>query len=497
MISRLSCLTLLLALCLSTADAAQGDNTPRLEPVDCRFEVGPDWPRSQCFRMHVPENHAEPGGRMISFPVVRFRARFSLWPNRPPVLHLGGGGPGASMYLDSTEAVRSIWEYHDAMSIERRRDLIVIDPRGTGLSQPALVCWNFLQNLVPRLAQNLSMRDEWLAIEQDYERCIDVYLRDGFDLRHYNSRAVASDVEMLRQALDIDRWVLLGVSYATIYAQLVAQDNPGSVESMVLDSATFAHLAGEQSYLRRARAPYRALFDYCRYRDDCRAPLPDFEARLWALYYELNQNPISMQLDHPYLEGRIELQLNGERFLGALLEGIYGIGIYRDLPSIVTELEQRRYRRILPYLESTLQFMFDPTYGDVSMEAHYCFDTRPHINLDHITRQVEDLPDGYFKRMMRLSLEIGDQCERMKIDSGYPPMARARSTEVPTLFLHGRLDPVTLLEDVVSQRRHFRHSRLATFEFSHSMLTSDECAEVVAARFVANPSIEEAALDCL
>ena len=276
----------------------------------------------------------------------------------------------------------------------------------------------------------------------------------------------------------------------------MAQDNPDSVEAMVLDSATFASLTDARSYLRRAQAPYRALFDYCRYREDCLAPLPDFEARLWKLHAALNRDPIALELDHPYQTGLITLQLNGERFLSALLEGIYGIEIYRDLPSIVTELEKRRTWRIRPYLESALNFMFDPAYGDVSMQSHYCFDTRPYTDLEAIARQIETLPDGYFKQMMRLSLEVDDECDRMQIEAGYPPMAEARHTDVPTLFLHGTYDPVTLLEDVVAQREYFGHSRLATFGFSHSMLTSDECAELVAGRFVDDPTIDGDALRC-
>ncbi len=494
-------LAALLLLWLTASSAATSafasvQAVPELAPVDCWFEIGHDWPRTECFRMYVPENHARPDGRVISFPVIRFGARFSLWPDRPPVLHLGGGGPGGSMYLDSGESVRTIWEYHDALSLQQRRDLIVIDPRGAGLSEPVLVCHRFLQNLGPRLEQNLSMRDEWLATLGDYADCVDDYRADGVDLGQYNSRAVTLDVELLRQALAVDRWILLGVSYATIYAQLVARAHPERVEAMLLDSATFPNLAGEQGNLQRVLAPYRALFDFCRFGPDCAAPLPDYETRFWALYRALNRDPIAMTVAHPYTGEQIDLVLNGERLLGVLLEGIYGVGIYRDLPAIISELELRRTWRLRPYLESTLTFMFDPGYGDVSMEAHYCFDMRPYIDLEHYAQQVAELPPGYFREMLQLSLDIGDSCDEMGIVQGYPPMAEGRAIDVPTLFLHGEFDPVTLLDDVLTQREYFSHHRLVTFDHSHSMFTSDACAEVVAARFVKDPSISEAGLSC-
>ena len=490
----------LLALCLLLAagiDPAAA--SPQLEPglsrVECWFETDGERPALECFRMVVPENHDRPNGRLIWFPVLRLAARPGPRP-RAPVLHLGAGGPGAAMYLDSAETVDFLRDYHDELSLEQQRDLIIIDPRGAGLAQPALVCHEFLRNLARRLTQNLSMREEWQAVDRDYRTCIDDYQRQGVELGTYNSRSVALDIERLRTALDVERWVLIGVSYASIYAQMIAREFPQTVESMVLDSATFPNLAGETDRLQRELAPYRALFDPCRADDDCRERLPGLERRFWALYHELDREPLEIDVTHPYDGSRIDLVLNGERFLGALLQGVYDVEVYRDLPAIVTELERRRYRRLMPYIDAALQFMFDSSYGDVSMETHYCYDTHPYTDFDDLERQIAALPDGYYKTMLSLSLEFDDYCEIMGIHEGYPPMAEARQIEVPTLFLHGRLDSVTLLDDVVAQRRYFDHSRLVTFDEAHSMLSTDECAEAAAARFVDDPDTPQAGLRC-
>jgi len=105
------------------------------KPVDCWFILEPELPRTECYYMNVPEDHSQQANqtRVIEYPVVVFRSSDSLH-NKAPVLHLGAGGPGAAMGLDSTDNVKGIWEYHNDMSTHQGRDLFVIDPRGTGLS---------------------------------------------------------------------------------------------------------------------------------------------------------------------------------------------------------------------------------------------------------------------------------------------------------------------------------------------------------------------------
>lgn len=466
-----------------------------LEAVECWFEAADRLPPIDCYRMHVPENHDLPDGKTISFPVIVVKARFNFW-SKPPVLHLGGGGPGGPLYLDDPGSVSYIWEYHDQISTDQRRDLILMDPRGVGLADPVLSCHTFIENVGERLTRNLSLLEDWRAADRDFKDCIDDYARQGIDFGAYNSYSISRDIEMLRRAMDVERWVLIGVSYATIYAQMLAREFPESIEAMILDSATFPNLPQAETYLRLVEEPFRAMLGYCRLDADCSQPLPDFETRFWNLHRELNRNPLPIVLTHPYRDRKIELVLNGERFLGALLWGTYSMEIYRDLPAIVTELEQRRGWSIRPYLDSMLLFTFDDTWGDVSAEAHYCFDIKPWTDFERIRSEASRMPPGYLRDVILMGLNWGDNCDRMGIGSGYAAMARAQAIDVPTLFLHGEFDTVTFLDDVVAQQRHFNRSHLVKYPLAHSMITSDECAEVVAAKFIDDPEIEPGDLNC-
>ena len=466
------------------------------ESVDCWFTIRINWPRTECYYMHVPEDHSQKGEntKSIIFPVVVFRS--NAISTKAPVLHLGAGGPGAPMGLDSTDNVKIIWEYHDDISINQGRDLFVIDPRGTGLSKPLLTCDKFVENETLRLKNNLSFIEDKKAIDQDYYTCIEKFKAQKVDLSKYNSLSIANDVEMMRKATKIDQWVLIGVSYAATYAQIIATQYPDSIESMILDSATFPNLKLHDNYFQKTMAVYEALYNYCNAKAGCKKPIPNTEQRIWNLHKELNKNPIKLEIKHPYQNEKIEILLNGERFISSLIDGIYGKQIFSDLPKIIAELEARRTKAITPYLEDLASYLLDTSYGDISFHSHYCYEEKGYTDFTLIRKEANKLPSGYLRDTAILSLDFPDYCNKMEVTSGGPVIATATKTDIPTLFLHGTLDTITPLSDVINQRKSFSHHHLITYKSSHDVLSSEECSEVVAAKFIKNTNIDRKALDC-
>jgi pimeloyl-ACP methyl ester carboxylesterase len=465
------------------------------ELVECWFGKTSALPLTECYYMHVPEDHAQQADTAIVFPVVVFRSN-SMFSTKAPVLHLGAGGPGAPMHLDSIESIKIIWDYHNELSTNQGRDLFVIDPRGTGLSKPLLMCDTFVESETKRLNDNLSFAGQWEEVNKDYFECIDKFKRQGVNLSTYNSLSIANDIEMMRIAGNIDEWVLIGVSYAATYAQIIATQYPESVESMVLDSATFPNLKLHDNYLNKTMASYVALYNHCSLTPDCSTPLQNIENRIWSLHKALNLNPIQLEVNHPYSNDKINVLLNGERFISALLGGTYGKKIFSELPSIIVELETGRVNTITPYLEDHIAYLLDTAYGDVSAISHYCYEDKPYTNFESIRIQADKLPKGYIRNTALLSIDFPDYCNEMLIEAGDPVVSMATKTDIPSLFLHGELDTITPLSDVIEQRKTFTKSRIVTYKSSHDVISSDECAEVVAAKFISNTKIDRIKLDC-
>ena len=469
-------------------------DTGRLEPTTCWFQARVGWPVHECYYFHVPENHADPAGREIAFPVLVFRS-FAPIEGLAPVLHLGGGGPGAPVYLDYPSGAHSLWSNHDEMSLNQGRDLYIMDPRGTGLARPLLTCLKYVDYVLDRWQRNLTLEQEWREADENYLDCFDQQRKD-VDFTAYNSLTIARDVEWLRRTIGAKRWVLIGVSYGSIYAQTIVREFPASVEALILDSAAFPNLHGDHNYLAHLMAPYDALFDYCDADPTCEAPLERLEERLWQLVEDLDNEPLITEITHPYEGNKVEVLLNGHRLIESLIDGTYGEAIFRELPYIVAELEQRKTASLVPFVESYLGYLLDTTYGDVSAVSHYCYETKPFTDIDRMRAAARGLPAGFVKDYALLSIDWPDFCEALGVGPGEARLGLPVETDIPTLFLHGELDPVTRLADVRSQQAYFSNGVIITFPLSHDVLSSDHCAEAIAAKFVANPTVDETQLNC-
>ena len=471
----------------------QSDDETGLRPVDCWFGADTGLAPVECYRMQVREHHSKANSRFISFPVMVFRQTM-LSESRSPLLHLGAGGPGAPMALDNRYAMEDLLQTMRQASLSQGRDLFVIDPRGTGLARPLLGCQTFIDGERKRFLQNLSLRQTEESISADYRECIELLLLDGVDFSAYNSFMIARDVEALRQAADIDQWVLFGVSYAANYALAIANEFPDAVESMVLDSAYVSRVGRHEYYLEQMTRPYRLLFRYCSIDPECEQPVDNIGPRFWAVYQSLNANPIGIELNSR--SDNIPLLLNGERFLEVIQGGSYSLDIYKDIARIVGELENREYSSLEPYLWMHVDYMLDPTWGDVGAMAHYCYEEKSNIDFATIRTLIKQLPEGYLRDTAAIKLDWPDLCAEMKVVETTKRLIPSRALDQPTLFLHGKLDTVTPLSSVHKIRRYFNRDYLLTFDLAHSILSASRCARDTMAKFVDKPSASEKSLRC-
>ncbi|MFB8275386.1 alpha/beta fold hydrolase [Nocardia colli] len=128
------------------------------------------------------------------------------------------GGPGGPIIEQAELAVTL------AESLLDDHDLLLIDPRGTGLSSP-LDCG--LGTEAVELASRARQRD---VVGQCGERL-------GPRAAGYTSAATADDFDAVRARLGIPKLVLYGLSYGTYLMPIYAQRHPGTVQSIVLSGA--------------------------------------------------------------------------------------------------------------------------------------------------------------------------------------------------------------------------------------------------------------------
>lgn len=175
--------------------------------------------------IHVPRRHAAAQHGTIALRFVRLRATGT--PTAPPVIYLAGG-PGGSG-IDAALGVR--WPLFDA--VRAHADVILLDQRGTGRSEPPPPC--------PRAATPpwpadvvLTADDAVRALQQEAARCVAAWRAAGVDLDAFTTAESVQDIDAVRRALGVDRVSLWGMSYGTHLALATLRAHPTRIARVVL-----------------------------------------------------------------------------------------------------------------------------------------------------------------------------------------------------------------------------------------------------------------------
>ena len=247
-----------------------------------------------CGVVHVPEDYATPGSRLIELFYLRLRSP-SAAPAPEPLVYLAGGPGGAA----STEVSLSPVIKGNLDAIRRDRDVLVYDQRGTGYSG-YLVCAPF-----PAMIGIGLERTDDPALRAAYDRlrasavanvglmnaiCGAGYARlSAVDLAQYNSPVSVQDIAHLASTLGYARgYHLYGTSYGTRLAQYAMRQTPDLVKSVVLDGATGPSVPGVAWTIAKRAQQYASLFAQCRADRACAAAYPDLAARFTALLARLD-----------------------------------------------------------------------------------------------------------------------------------------------------------------------------------------------------------------
>ena len=216
-----------------------------------------------CGYLVVPESRAKPDGREVRLALAIVRST-AAQPAPDPVVYLEGGPGGSALY--------DAWYWFES-PIRERRDIVLIDQRGTGYSQPSLNC--------PEIEdEDVYTADEELDAARACSRRL---RREGVDLKQYNSAATAADLADLRVALGLEQVNLLGVSYGTRAALTAMRDSPQGIRSVVLDSAYPPEVDAYTEEAANAAAAIEVLLNGCAADRRCAKAYPKLESTFYQI----------------------------------------------------------------------------------------------------------------------------------------------------------------------------------------------------------------------
>ncbi|HEX6132374.1 MAG TPA: alpha/beta fold hydrolase [Longimicrobiales bacterium] len=258
-------LTLLAAQAGPPPPQAEPPRDARIELAAPPFELPPSLRDSIRFGyIEVPQDHDDPASRTLrlAFSVLPARA---AEPAPDPIIFIPGG-PGMSAVGPWTaDAARSA----RIALLRERRDFIILDPRGHGLSEPR-TCPE-LDGAAPLTSD--SPAAETILVSK-LSACRARLLADGARPELLDAVQAARDIDVLRRGLGVERVNLLGASYGSRIAAEAMRRIPSAIRAVVMIGPVppgLPHLGDDADV---AGALFTALFRRCAQLDACSATYP-------------------------------------------------------------------------------------------------------------------------------------------------------------------------------------------------------------------------------
>jgi pimeloyl-ACP methyl ester carboxylesterase len=451
-------------LVLAPPDRAQGGITGQFEAAPCPMDV----PKGKtegvdltCGYVTVPEDHATPGGKTIELAIVILSSNRAD-PARDPWLMLEGG-PGTSAISTFVPLMASPF----GEPFLAKRDVVVLEQRGTYYSRPALFC----------------AADETLAA------CHDRLVAEGVDLQAYSIANNAADVAMVMEALGYDRYNLYGVSFGTMLAQYVMRDYPERLRSVILDSVlpigldpTVHGNAAELGASSRLLALDQLLAD-CAADPACNRFHPDLEAEIYDAIVRFNATPAVLSFEDPETGKPFEVTVTGED----LLEGMFDLLYSQQAEQIPIFLEL--------LTEGDLYLVFSADMFLPGGEPMWCAGLHNVMNCSALAAvmpvdlDVEGLEALILEEWNATAKGFNAARDLWGIrnpDFGAIPPA---ASDIPTLLLSGELDPNTPPRNATIVAEGLSHGTAIAFPgLGHQIVASHSCPRSIALAFLDDPT---------
>lgn len=413
-------------------------------------------PRLRCGTVAVPRRNGNPGAGSFTLAIVVVRGAEPALPD--PIVYIGGG-PGSPLTIHAASQAR--------VAYAPNRDLILVDQRGTGRSEPS-ICPGMQNRLleIKISAAADTPGDGPLWQKAAFTACRMEAVARGLDPDEFGTTVTAADFEWVRRALGVAKWNVYGESYGTAVAMTLMASHPETVRSAVLDSVYPPDPSPLWSaQVARAR---EAFFAYCAGDERCAGSFPDLRGTYRKAVERLDRSPMFLTM---FPDRRMQLTPG----LFELLVGnlIYYPPNYPGLPRLIQAAADGNAGVVEPAVRSVLA-----AAASWNLAAHAAVECR-----DRPQYRSALSPDASALDRMQLY----DVCPNWS-DLGPAPSVPT-ATEVPTLVLSGQFDPVSgpiraqQLVDQLGSR-----ARLVEFPgLGHNVRQFSPCGAAIAAAFIGDP----------
>lgn len=355
-----------------------------------------------------------------------------------PVIYLPGG-PGGSAWLEDFGLEG--WAYWWQM-VDTPRDLVVFDPRGTGIGMPVPQCDRLAEQRKIHLASSPGPDQENLDVVLALILCADDMRREGIHLKGFSTARMVEDVDLIARLLQASQgyshFHLYGVSYGTRLALQISRHKPDWLESMVLDGLYPPDEDALPDWPRLLDALLSRIDQTCAEAAWCREQFGDTGVPVMALAHQLEDAPVMRTLQ--WEDGRHQrVALSGLRLLDALVADAYTDETLPFLPLMLSRFIDGDESALDMLLWNLIAFEDDPSFNRLVFTAVDCQDSPvPDRTRWREIREEHPLYQRFVSR------EIDDKvCPHMRLPHAEPAWRALEQIDTRVLLVSAALDPIT------------------------------------------------------
>ncbi len=390
---------------------------------------------ARCGRFAVFEDRAARKGRTIALRVAVLPA---TGPDRQPdPIFYFAGGPGASA-VDAAAELATEWE-----PALRRRDLVLVDVRGTGDSN-GLACTalrgragviGFLDDFLPAVGVRACRKE----------------LQAHADLALYTTTNAVDDLDDARAALGYGRIDLRAGSYGSLLALVYLRRHGEHVRTATLDGVVPPDSRSPLHFAADAQHALDQVLDACAADARCHAAFPDPRAELARVLERLERTPARVEIRDATSGEAVPVELGGDAVAQSLRYMLY---LPESAARIPLDLHLADRGDLEPLAEAAVRF--GDLMGGIAQGFFLsvtCAEDVPFYEVGEADAEARGSFLGDFRA--RAQKAACAEWPRGRVPAGFAEPVRS---SVPTLLLSGERDPVTPAQGAEEVARTLPHA---------------------------------------
>ncbi|RPJ24800.1 MAG: alpha/beta fold hydrolase, partial [Chloroflexi bacterium] len=419
---------------------------------------------AECGSLTVVEDPSNPQSRKISLNIAVIRA-IKRSPEPDPLFVLAGG-PGQAV----TEVAPAL--FNTLFRVHEERDIVLVDQRGTGKSNP-------LRCLDPE--DETLTDDKAIALLKECPEKLDA------DLKYYTTDIAMQDLERVRSALGYGSINLYGISYGTRAALVYLKLFPDRVRSIVLDAVVDPAFILYQDAAQDGQRALDLFFTRCEADEACHSTFPNLKSEFDAVLQRVRETPVELTIAHPVTGKPLELTITQATLTNIVFNTLYVPDLIAMLPLAIHQAyADENYAPLI-----TQAYLVNAGIYDGMFYAVACTEDAPLLPSEETDPQSEE---SLFAENAKVFLDVcATWPQREPPEVIHAPI----SSDVPLLMLSGEADPITPPWHAEQLAESLKNDLHLIFNNMGHGNSNSQCAAKIIDKFFESASINNLETDCV